>query len=91
MGRVGMCTKSNFPAFHITAGDYSYKYTSMWHYNTTLDTIKFSPSLYVRCVCFFDFILQPVPIIQGEEQVPGPIRTEGMFLSDHQDVYSLFG
>lgn len=50
-----------------------------------------SLSICVVCVGFFDFILRPVHIIQGEEQVPGPIRTKGMFLSDHKDVCSLFG
>lgn len=60
------------------------------HVGTTRDTIISSPRKRER-VCFFDFISWPAHILQGEEQVPVPIRTEGMFLSDHQDVYSLFG
>lgn len=42
------------------------------------------------CVSFV-LLFNIAHIIQREEQVPGPITTEGMFLSDHQDVYSLFG
>lgn len=82
--------KDEFSLFHSTPGGYSHTPMSNYiiHYN--MQSICIYEDRRAR-VSSFLFYITPSHIIEGEEQVPGPIRIESMFLSDHQDVYPLFG